>query len=88
MLFLCRSGAVDFERGAGRSVGAGSGDAGAGDHERPAAGDRGGRRSATAGRPTRRQGRFNIFNSQQECIPVGCVPSAAVAVSGGGGWSA
>ena len=22
---------------------------------------------------------------QQECIPVGCVPSAAVAVSGGGG---
>ena len=27
----------------------------------------------------------NLFTNKQECIPVGCVPSAAVAVSGGRG---
>ena len=27
------------------------------------------------------------FYDQQECIPVGCVPSAAVAVCRGGAWS-
>ena len=25
-------------------------------------------------------------HKEQECIPVGCVPSAAVAISEGGGW--
>ena len=31
---------------------------------------------------------FNEFSHKQECIPVGCVPSAEVAVSapGGGGY--
>ena len=30
----------------------------------------------------------NGKSSEQECIPVGCVPSAAVTVGGGGGLSA
>ena len=29
--------------------------------------------------------KFTKYHSEQECIPVGCVPSAAVAVLGGGG---
>ena len=29
--------------------------------------------------------RIGSSNSQQECIPVGCVPTAAVAISFGGG---
>ena len=33
-------------------------------------------------------GCLSMDSCKQECIPVGCVPSAAVAVSGGGGVSA